>query len=502
MKNYVTPVRDRVPLGQKAAFGAGHLVLNLLPGALGVFMFFLLTAFGMDPFLAGLLGGLPRIFDALTDPIMGFISDNTNSKWGRRRPYIFVGAILSGILFAVLWQMDPADSQNYNFWYFLIMSMVFLIGNTMFATPLVGLGYEMTSDYNERTRLMAFSQTIGQIAWMIVPWFWIIISDPNMLPISAEEMSRIASLGLSEAEAANETLKSVQANGVRKLSIIVGIACLILGVLPAFFCKGIDSANMENRKKITFKTLGSNLIDLFKGIAQVSKNKPFLKLCGATFLVFNGFQMVASFSFFIIVFYMFEGSYADAGNWPAWFSTVTAIITAFCVIPIVTLLANKFGKRQAFIISTALSIVGYILKWWAFDKDNPYLLFMPIPFMAFGLGGLFTLMMSMTADVCDLDELENGMPRKEGTFGAIYWWMVKLGQALALVLGGAVLKFVGFDGNAAQQTAETMTSLRLADVIIPSATAGIAILIMWSYSLSESRAKKIKEQLIERRGEL
>ena len=438
MKNYVTPVRDRVPLGQKAAFGAGHLVLNLLPGALGVFMFFLLTAFGMDPFLAGLLGGLPRIFDALTDPIMGFISDNTKSKWGRRRPYIFVGAILSGILFAVLWQMDSTDSQNYNFWYFLIMSMVFLIGNTMFATPLVGLGYEMTSDYNERTRLMAFSQTIGQIAWMIVPWFWIIISDPNMLPISAEDVSRIASLGLSEADSAKVTLEAVQANGVRKLSIIVGIACLILGVLPAFFCKGIDSANMENRKEINFKSLGSNLKDLFKGIAQVSKNMPFIKLCGATFLVFNGFQMVASFSFFIIVFYMFEGSYADAGNWPAWFSTVTALVTAFGVIPIVTLLANKFGKRQAFIISTALSIVGYILKWWAFDKDNPYLIFMPIPFMAFGLGGLFTLMMSMTADVCDLDELENGMPRKEGTFGAIYWWMVNLGQALALVLGGAV----------------------------------------------------------------
>ena len=502
MKNYVTPVRDRVPLGQKAAFGAGHLVLNLLPGALGVFMFFLLTAFGMDPFLAGLLGGLPRIFDALTDPIMGFISDNTKSKWGRRRPYIFVGAILSGILFAVLWQMDSTDSQNYNFWYFLIMSMVFLIGNTMFATPLVGLGYEMTSDYNERTRLMAFSQTIGQIAWMIVPWFWIIISDPNMLPISAEDVSRIASLGLSEADSAKVTLEAVQANGVRKLSIIVGIACLILGVLPAFFCKGIDSANMENRKEINFKSLGSNLKDLFKGIAQVSKNMPFIKLCGATFLVFNGFQMVASFSFFIIVFYMFEGSYADAGNWPAWFSTVTALVTAFGVIPIVTLLANKFGKRQAFIISTALSIVGYILKWWAFDKDNPYLIFMPIPFMAFGLGGLFTLMMSMTADVCDLDELENGMPRKEGTFGAIYWWMVKLGQALALVLGGAVLKFVGFDGSAAQQTAETMNSLRLADVIIPSVTAGLAILVMWSYSLSESRAKKIKEQLIERRGEL
>ena len=129
-------------------------------------------------------------------------------------------------------------------------------------------------------------------------------------------------------------------------------------------------------------------------------------------------------------------------------------------------------------------------------------MFMPIPFMAFGLGGLFTLMMSMTADVCDLDELRNGMPRKEGTFGAIYWWMVKLGQAIALVLGGLVLELVGFDQNAAQQTAETMTNLRIADIVIPSLTAGLAIWVMYSYSLTEEKARKIQMELVERRGEL
>ena len=476
MAHHKTNPKDIVPIGQKMAFGAGHLVLNLLPGALGIFMFFLLTAFGMDPFLAGLLGGLPRIFDALTDPIMGFISDNTKSRWGRRRPYIFVGAILSGIFFIVLWQLDPENSVNYNFWYFLIMSMVFLIGNTMFATPLIGLGYEMTSDYNERTRIMAFSQTIGQIAWMIVPWFWVLIANPDLF--------------------------ETQAIGVRRLSIIVGAVCLILGLLPAIFCKGIDSAHMENRKKITFKTMFSNLKDLLDGIVQVSKNKPFMKLCGATFLVFNGFQLVASFSYFIIVYYMFQGDFGAAGNWPAWFSTITAVITAFGVIPIVTWMANNWGKRNAFVISTAISIVGYILKWWGFNPDYHWLIFLPVPFMAFGLGGLFTLMMSMTADVCDLDELRNGMPRKEGTFGAIYWWMVKLGQALALVLGGLVLKVVGFDGNAAVQTAETIRDLRIADIVIPAVTAALAIVIMWKYSLNETRAAEIKQILVDRRGEL
>ncbi len=476
MSQYKTAAKDKVPILQKSAFGAGHLVLNLLPGSLAIFMFFLLTAFGMDPFLAGLLGGLPRIFDAITDPIMGFISDNTNSKYGRRRPYIFIGAILSGIFFIMLWQLDETNSQTYNFWYFLIMSMVFLIGNTMFATPLVGLGYEMTSDYNERTRLMAFSNTMGQIAWMIVPWFWVLIANPNLF--------------------AN------QAIGVRQLSIIVGGICLVLGVLPAIFCRGIDAAHMENRAEITWKTLFSNLFDLFRGIKEAVKNVPFLRLCGATFLVFNGFQLVASFSYFIIVYYMFNGSFGDAGNWPAWFSTVTAIVTAFLVIPIISSLANKYGKRKAFIISTIISILGYILKWWGFNPANPWLIFMPVPLMAFGIGGLFTLMMSMTADVCDLDELNNGMPRKEGTFGAIYWWMVKLGQALALVLGGLVLKLVGFDQNAATQTAETMVNLRIADIVIPAVTAALAIGVMWKYSLSEERAREIKAELVKRRGEL
>lgn len=513
--------RNRVPFSQKAAFGFGHFVLNLLPGVLGVYLqVFILTAFGMDPIWAGLLGGLPRIFDALTDPIMGFISDNTNSRYGRRRPYIFAGAIISGILFILMWQLDENTSQTFNFWYVMILQILFLVGNTMFATPLVGLGYEMTSDYNERTRLMSLANSMGQIAWMIVPWLYVIIPDVNTFDNPAQ--------------------------GVRTMAVIVGVVCIVFGVLPAFFCRGIDSKNMENRQVINLKTLSSNMKELFKSIKQVSKNKPFMKLCSATFLVFNGFQLVAAFSVFIIVFYMNSGSWEQAGTWPAWFNTLNAVITAFIVIPITSKMATKWGKRKAFLITTALSIIGYVLKWWGFDIElnesfnqtdmgqsmtsgvaslfeflNPYLesagmswfsidtsngipwlIFLPIPFFAFGMGGLFTLMMSMTADVCDLDELENGMPRKEGTFGAIYWWMVKLGQAVAIILSGVILKIVGFDQNITEQAIETMTSLRIADILVPAVTAGLAMLVMWKYSLNEKRAKEIKEILIERRGEL
>ncbi|WP_370477386.1 MFS transporter [Tamlana flava] len=521
MSKIKTAARDKVPVGQKAAFGAGHFVLNLLPGVLGVYLqVFILTAFGMDPVWAGLLGGLPRIFDALTDPIMGFISDNTKSRWGRRRPYIFSGAIISGILFILMWQLDENASQTFNFWYVMILQILFLVGNTMFATPLVGLGYEMTSDYNERTRLMSLANSMGQIAWMIVPWLYVIIPDVNTFENPAQ--------------------------GVRTMAVLVGGVCILFGILPAIFCRGIDSANMENRQEINFKTLASNMKELVKGIKQVSKNKPFMKLCGATFLVFNGFQLVAAFSVFIIVFYMNQGSWEQAGTWPAWFNTLNAMLTAFVVIPIISKMATKWGKRNAFLISTFLSIIGYILKWWGFNIElndrfnqtsfgqtlnrgvtsifdflNPYLesagiswfsvdtsngipwlIFLPIPLFAFGMGGLFTLMMSMTADVCDLDELKNGMPRKEGTFGAIYWWMVKLGQALAIILSGVILKIVGFDQNVSEQAIETMTRLRIADIIVPATTAAMAMFVMWKYSLNEAKAREIKAELVKRRGEL
>ncbi|MBW1295374.1 MFS transporter [Aquimarina litoralis] len=478
MSTIQTAAKDKVPVGQKAAFGAGHLINNLIPGILGVFVVILKSAdgFGMDTVLAGLIVGVPRLFDAITDPVMGYISDNTSSHFGRRRPYIFIGAILSGIIFMILWQVHDTNPEMYNFWYLLIFSILLIFGNTIFSTPLIALGYEMTSDYNERTRLMSFANTIGQIAWMLVPFLYVLIPDGDLF--------------------------ASQPEGVRTIALIAGFVIIILGILPAIFCRGIDASKMAGREEITFKSVFNSTGKIFKGIRLVLKNKPFVKLCLATFLVFNGFQIVSEFGVFIINFYMFDGDWGASKWWVALFPSVTAAYTAFIAIPIINWMANKMGKRKAFIYATVISIVGYILKWWGFDPENYYMIFLPIPLMAFGMGCLFTLMMSMTADVCDLDELENGMPRKEGTFGAIYWWMIKVGQGIALVFSGIILKLLGYDPTASTQTAEALTGMRITDIVLPAVTAALAIWVMWKYSLTENRAREIKAELVKRRGEL
>jgi len=350
--------------------------------------------------------------------------------------------------------------------------MLFYIGYTIFAAPLIGLGYEMTPDYHERTRLMAVSQWMGQIAWMIAPWFWVIIYDQRFYNTAPE--------------------------GARNLSIWVGGLCLILGILPALFCKEMELPKTIGNSKISLKDLAANTKEFIGAIKQTITCKPFMKLCGATFLIFNGFQTIAQFAFFIIIFYLFKGDTTAAGQWPAWFGTISAVATAILVIPVITFISQKIGKKNAFIVATLISMIGYALKWWGFNPANPWMMFLPIPFLSFGIGGLFTLMMSMTADVCDLDELNNGT-RREGTFGAVYWWMVKLGTALALLTSGAVLNWVGFDQNATVQSPESITNLRIADILIPIATAVLAILIMWKYDVSEKKSHEIREALILRR---
>ena len=470
--------RSRVPFGQKVAFGIGMLGNQLFPAALGVFMVVLVQSLKMEPWLAGVLAFLPRVFDAITDPIMGYITDNTRSRWGRRRPYIFIGAIIAGVSFALMWQLDAENSQMYNFWYFLLLALCFYLGLTIFATPYVAMGYEMSDDFHERTRVMAVAQWIGQWAWVIAPWFWVIIYNAELFPDPV-------------TGGANGVV------GARTLAVWVGCGCIALAMTPAIFCR-TQHVDPDSLDKLSVSGIGRSLGSLLRGIGTAFKNGPFVRICIATFLIFGSFNTIAAFAYFIIVHYMFASSTEAAGRWPTWHGTASALATTFLAIPIVTLMSVRLGKRKAFIISQSISVVGYALFWWCFSRDIPWLLFLPLPLFSFGIGGLFTIMMSMTADVCDLDELETGS-RREGVFGAVYWWMVKLGFAIAGLATGLIMSGVGFDPNAPTQTEGALTGLRLAYIVVPITGTLIAIMVMLGYSLDEARAHEIRDELSRRK---
>ena len=484
----------RVPLPQKVAFGIGMLGNQMFPAALGVFMVVLVKGLGLSPMLWGILFFLPRLSDALTDPIMGFISDNTKSRWGRRRPYILVGAIIAGVSYIFMWQLSTENSNIYNFWYFLLVALVFYLGMTIFSTPYVAMGYEMSNDFHERTRLMAVAQWIGQWAWVIVPWFWVIIYDPDS----------IARFGdwIGWAAGATSFLGSLVDGPdpvavARKLAVWVGLGCLLLAVVPALFCKTqpVDPATLE---EISARNIGKNFSSLLRGIGATLRCRPFRQICLATFFVFNAFNTVAGLSWFIIVYYMNNGDTAAAWIWPSLFGAASALATCFVVIPIITWMSQKLGKKNTFLLSQGISVVGYANFWWCFNPEHPWMMLLPLPLFSFGIGGLFTLMMSMTADVCDLDELNTGA-RREGAFSAVYWWMVKFGFAIAGLGQGVILGLVGFDGGVDAQTPGTLAGLRLAYIIVPATGTLIAMGVMWRYDITEERSREIRRLIVERK---
>jgi len=641
--HYKTAPEDRISLKQKSAYAVGMLVNNLQAAALPAMVVILNLGLGMDVLWVGLIGAIPRIFDAISDPMLGYISDNTRTRWGRRRPFIFAGAILAGIIFALMWQLpsgyidildktpikqhqivaveesdasfddaggvvldyspegssdakfvfygpktlglegsstlatnldgfpqveinvdipqvesftvlfnesasaDGSPGEAYGidltedmseggkghlykfqltdlvrstsmgdqvgnnildvqalenislvlvglegsgtatiqslklrkseaffvtyFWYFMAMSILFFLAYTVYATPFVAFGYEMTPDYHERTRLHAFANTAGQLAWLGVPWFYAIMSS---------------------------SLFRDTVHGARTLAIAVGIIVALFGIIPAIFLK---ERQLVEPVKTAAKSFSENMKEFFAGIVTTFKCKPFVKLCGATFLVFNGFQLGMSFSIYVMIYYLFGGNDGDAGKLMGWFGMLTSIAT-LGVIPLTGWIATKIGKRKTFLITISLSILGYAIKWVGYNPDYPYWLLYAAPFVAFGTGSLFTLMGSMISDVCDYDELETHQ-RREGVFGAIYWWMVKVGMALAGLLTGVLLKVSGFDvALGAAQGEKTLFLIRVFDVGIPLLTSLIALWIISTYKLTEVEAYDIRAQLEARRGKV
>lgn len=463
----------KVPMSQKIAFGVGMLANQMFPAAISIFIVVLVQDLGFPGWMWGVVSLAPRIFDSLTDPIMGFISDNTKSKWGRRRQYVFLGAIIMGISFIVMWQLFRENPMDYNFAYFLFWSFVFYLGLTIFSVPYVAMGYEMSDDFHERTSIMAVAQWIGQWAWVIAPWFWVIMYDTAWY-----ETADIA---------------------VRELAVWVGIGCAICAMIPALFIKS-KSTLEEDYSPLTLKNIGGSLVEIWNSFGEAFTSAPFRKLCFATFLIFNAFNTVAAFTFFIIVYYLFNGDAGAAGIWPTLFGCVGALCTTFLVIPIITKMSKALGKKRAFILSQSISVFGYVLLWFLFIPGKPYLFLIALPFFSFGIGGLFTLMMSMTADVIDLDELTSGK-RREGVFGAIYWWMVKFGFAIAGGLSGAIFSLIGFDASLEVQPESAITGLRLFFSGLPILGTLTAMYIMRNYDISEERANEISEQLKIKRAE-
>ncbi|WP_309382735.1 MFS transporter [Cerasicoccus frondis] len=464
MSKHVTPDKDRVPLKEKIMYGAGSGSFQMAnDGVKGLANQIFNITLHVDPLLIGFVLTFSRIVDAFTDPIMGNISDHTKSRWGRRRPYIFIGSFLVAAAFIGLWMVPETWNTHRIFiWYFWGM-LLFYLCTTIQCVPYHTLGLEMTPDYHERTVVSGYKMFFSFTFMLFVPWIFRIV-QADIFP-------------------------SVMV-GMRTISWWVAGAIIIGGLLPAIFVK-------ERYYKIANKAVK---VGFFKGMWLTMKNKSFLILTGIILTTGIGGGMVGALGNYVIYYYMFEGD-TKAGSTLGAIGANVFSVAAIISIPIMTWCAGRYGKVATIKGLVVLGIVGALSKYLLYNKEWPYLLLLSQFMVAPLAAGFWTLTTSMKADICDEDELDNGA-RREGMFGSVGNWITKLTMSCTFILAGWILNYTGFDVNlGGGQSPETLEKMRILFSVVPATSSILAFFLLAIYPLNEKRMLEIRGELEARRGE-
>ncbi|MDP4282759.1 MAG: MFS transporter, partial [Bacteroidota bacterium] len=413
---------SHIPFFQLLAYGSGGIIPVALFNIAGQLVGLMGNiSLGLSAFWLGVIMIIPRLWDAVSDPIIGHLSDNTRTRWGRRRPYLLIGGILVALNFVVMWWIPkgsmihawfPSDTGFHWFQlsYILFALLLFFTSVNIFEIPHGALGMEMTTDYNERTRLFSAKSFIGNLFAMSTPWLF-----------------ALANMEIFKGTGGNE------ADGMRYVSIM--IACLLIPLSVWWFFKLREPGfvHIAKQKKTHF----------WKDMKIVVTNRNFVMLTLTVFTLAMGFNFVNLLGSYIPIFYVFGGDKVAGATMLGINGTVWAITGVLAVFPL-NWISPKIGKRNTLMIAMALMCLAQISKIFCYNPQIPYLIIIPTILLSTGMLFFFTLGSSMVGDICDEDEVKTGH-RSEGSYYAIFWWFIKMGTAFASFVAGALIVFTAFD---------------------------------------------------------
>ncbi|MDQ8193028.1 MFS transporter [Coraliomargarita sp. SDUM461004] len=462
------PRAPRAPLAfaQKIYYGLGALLAFS-----GAQMLMALTfpiyniELGVDPTLLGLAIMFGRIWDTVSDPAAGVISDNTRSRFGRRRPYLFVGSLLCMILFPLIFFVDPAWTEQQQFVFYSVTSILFLTAYTIYSVPYWALGSEMTPDYNERTKVVAIRTMIGMVgANIIAAWAY-----------------RLTQLDIFESALV----------GVRYVSIGLCAILALFGIVTAFKTQEPYFKVAKTQKKVGF----------WESIRGVFTNDQAMIVL-IVFVISNmGNALVHHLGIYVNTYYIFGGDTKMAASYVAIGGTIGAFISFFSIQPLARI-SEKIGKRQMMNVCFIMGITGSILKYFCYSVTLPWLQFIPVILLTVSGSGVALMISSIKADVVDYDEMKCGL-RREGAFGSAFGYINKGVSAFTALLAGVLLSVSGFNqALGADQDDGAILALRLMFAVIPAVFFVIAYFLLRYYKLTEAQITEIREELEARRGEV
>ena len=444
--------------------GADYLIKNII----GKYMFvFYTTTLGVPPIWIAIGQPVIKLLDVVTDPLVGEWSDRTQSKMGRRRPWILFGSIALGVVFPMSWMpgfvmfWEPTQSVVSVFIYFLIFKFLYYITHTVAVVPYYALGAELSTDYQERTRIVAWRHIIGLFGVVLATGsFWL---------------------------ATRDYLFPDEETGVAAVMVLVGLVIIVTGI--------ISSVGTRERTQISFQ----KPMPLKDAIRITFSSKPFVFLVVTVLFYGIGQYFSVSFGAYLIIFILYDGDKSQFAEL-IFEATIVAVIVGVLLNLLIRRISERVEKVTLAKVCLGLSLLVPVSVLFSFNPEYPYL-YLIFHALALPIGNTMIeiLPLSIVADICDLDEIKSGR-RREGAYVGVYNSAFKSGYLLAPSLSMFLLAYTGFVAGETVQSPETLQLLRDCLLGGTAFTFGLAFLCGLGIKLSRSEIVNAQAELGSRIG--
>jgi|YNPMSStandDraft_2_1061718.scaffolds.fasta_scaffold00336_14 oligogalacturonide transporter len=397
--------------------GGSFLIINTL------FLFFLTDIAKLPPALAGLVIFFGKFWDAVTDPIMGYISDNTRTKFGRRRIYFLIGIVFVFITFLLIW--IKVDFSNYivNFLYYAFAYILFSTAFTLVMIPYSALNADMTGEYKERTKLTGFRMFFSQFSSLICGTL------PKMI------INRF--------------------NGDAKGFLYMGTIFGIFFAIPWIF---VFLGTFEDEERYKDQEVQS-IKEFFKGILSIFKNRSFKIHIGMYIAAYVAMDFImALFIYYLQKYLKKPGLYVPCMG--------VLLITEILFLPFYVFISNKFGKGHAYRLGLPIWGLGLLISFFLTPSSPSYLVILVCFIIGAGLSAGVYVPYAILPSVVEVDNLITTKNRA-GLYSGGMTLIRKIVQAIALALIGLYLQFIKYDANAKILSDYTLNGIKFGFFIFP-----------------------------------
>jgi GPH family glycoside/pentoside/hexuronide:cation symporter len=455
----MTASHPKLSVATKLAYGAGDLGPAIIAGIHGFFLLnFLINVAGLRPGAAGTIFLISKIWDAVNDPVIGWLTDKTVSRWGRRRPWLLFGALPFGLAFLLHWVVPPLSADG-KFWYYLVVAILLDTAITAVNVPYVALTPELTPDYDERTNLSSYRFSFSILGSVLALFFH----------------TQIVAAFPGDPFTGN------------LLSIGVWAAFSVAGFLWTFF------GTREPEYAVHPETINAPPEPGFvEGLRIAFSNRPFIIVTLVYLLSWLTIQFVVN-NLFIYARDWVDIREADFG-----YVLLVLQFSSFVWVLIWTRVSERIGKKNVYYLG-AVFFVAVLFALYFVRPGQVALMFALAVIAGVGVSVCYLIPWSMLPDVIELDELETGH-RREGVFYGFFVFLQKLGLSLGLFVSGWVLDLAGYIPAIPGQDVPPQPESVLFALRILVGPAGAAILLLsfiavYFYPITKERHAEIRAQL-------